>query len=63
MTEGQYLLAITVLKNLESEFRKAYETLSTAGAKQSAEMDLVRADAYQNALKILEEAKNNATFR
>ncbi|GAB3503281.1 hypothetical protein [Spirosoma knui] len=62
MTEGQYILALTVLKNLESEFRKSYETLSVAGAKQIAELDLVRADAYQNAVKILEEAKNNAAF-
>ena len=63
MTEAQYILALTILKNLESEFRKAYETLSVAGAKQSAEMDLIRADAYQNAVKVLEEAKNNAAFR
>ncbi|WP_461101583.1 hypothetical protein [Spirosoma koreense] len=63
MTEAQYILALTILQNLESEFRRAYETLSTAGAKQSAELDLVRADAYKNAVKILEEAKNNATFR
>lgn len=63
MTDTQYLLALTILKNLETEFRKAYESLSASGAKQSAEMDLVRADAYQNAVKILEEAKNNEAFR